>query len=147
MRFDDLLVPEVNYPSGASASRREWLLMYSRGLPADIITSWWKMTPARVCRAGEKQILDRLTNPGNEHAQDETRRDKFPRQEKACDSGGGATPDATPSVASETFRFSRRISAAHRPDRLLQLWYLCARVHRPGYTSLLRPGGADGGRG
>ncbi|WP_206687011.1 helicase associated domain-containing protein [Arthrobacter bussei] len=56
MRFDDLLVPEDDYPSGPCESRREWLLTYSRGVSVDVIASWCRVTPARVRRAVEKQI-------------------------------------------------------------------------------------------
>jgi hypothetical protein len=56
MRFDALLLTEDEYPSGACESRREWLLMYSRGVPVEVIASCCRVTVARVRRAAAKQI-------------------------------------------------------------------------------------------
>ncbi|WP_104168929.1 helicase associated domain-containing protein [Arthrobacter sp. SX1312] len=56
MRFDDLLRKEDEYPPGPCESRREWLLMYSRGVPAEVIASWCRVTEARVRRAIAGQI-------------------------------------------------------------------------------------------
>lgn len=56
MRFDDLLVLEDEYPSGACESRREWLLMYSRGVPVEVIASCCRVTVARVRRAVAQQV-------------------------------------------------------------------------------------------
>jgi hypothetical protein len=57
MRFDDLLLTEGEYPSGACESRREWLLMYSGGVPAEVIAACCRVTVAKVRRSVAKQIL------------------------------------------------------------------------------------------
>lgn len=56
MRFDDLLLTEDQYPSGACANKQEWLLMYSCGVPATVIARWCRVDVRRVLRMIARQI-------------------------------------------------------------------------------------------
>ncbi|MHA7280244.1 helicase associated domain-containing protein [Arthrobacter sp. MDT2-2] len=56
MRFDDLILPVGEYPVGACENRQEWLLLYSRGVPAAVIAVWCRVDVRRVHRAVDRQV-------------------------------------------------------------------------------------------
>ncbi|MBG6184899.1 hypothetical protein IWX65_002877 [Arthrobacter sp. CAN_A214] len=58
MRFDDLLLPEGEYPVGVCKNKQEWLFMYSRGIPVERIVAMCRADVRRVrysIRAAEKR--------------------------------------------------------------------------------------------
>ncbi|WP_026531552.1 helicase associated domain-containing protein [Arthrobacter sp. H41] len=58
MRFDDLILPEGEYPIGGCKNKQEWLFMYSRGIPVERIAATCRADLRRVrytIRAAEKR--------------------------------------------------------------------------------------------
>ncbi|WP_298255453.1 helicase associated domain-containing protein [uncultured Arthrobacter sp.] len=61
MRFDELILPEHEYPRRVCESRGEWLLFYSRGVPVERIAAWCRADTATVRRVIRREAT---RNPG-----------------------------------------------------------------------------------
>lgn len=56
VRLGEPTLSEDDGPGQACESRQEWLLMYSRGVPAPVIAAWCRVSVKRVIRAVDRQI-------------------------------------------------------------------------------------------
>ncbi len=56
MRFDDLILHADQYPQGPCENKQQWLLVYSRGVPAAVIATWCRVEVRRVNRAVDREI-------------------------------------------------------------------------------------------